>query len=99
MKEDIISKALLQFNVRDYIAAARVSGRAGMDPDVQLQAATLYEEVRRYRLTEPFMSNELASTLELVERTLYSEWFFLNHKHPRYPAYTNVRVLNWVLNT
>ena len=101
MKEDKIREALRSFSVQEYISASRVNGRHSdhMDLDVRARAAKLYAQICEFKSKEPFLSVELEVTLELAQRVLFSEWFLLNSEEPRYPAYTNVRVLNWVLGT
>ncbi|MBV9691178.1 MAG: hypothetical protein JO202_15880 [Ktedonobacteraceae bacterium] len=99
MKEDQIRNALRQLSVREYIGFSRSQGRASLDQELRHRAATLYEQIHWFRQKEPFTSKQLATTLDLAERVLFSEWFFLNHPEPRYPAYTNIHVLNWVLGT
>jgi tryptophan 2,3-dioxygenase len=97
--EDKIKAALNEFDVQEYIMASRTNGRANMDIDIRARAVKLYKQIQTFLVDEPFISRELEATLELTQRTLFSEWFLYNNKIPRYPAYTNVRVLNWVLGT
>jgi tryptophan 2,3-dioxygenase len=99
MKEDQIRIALRQFSVREYIGFSRSQGRASLDQELRHQAAMLYEQIHWFRQKEPFISKQLATTLDLADRVLFSEWFLLHHPEPRYPAYTNIHVLNWVLGT
>lgn len=99
MTEDRIRDLLGGFNVRHYIEQARAQGRGQVAPEERLVAASLYEKIAQFRREEKFISHELFVTLELAERTLFSEHFILNNPVPRYPAYTNVRVLTWALKT
>lgn len=99
MKEDRIVERLASFTPWQYITESRFNGRTSMNPDMKLAAATLYEQICRFRSQEVFISHEVDALLEMAERLFFSDWFLYNEPQPRYPAYTNVKMLNWVLGT
>lgn len=99
MKEDQMLAVLSQFNIGEYIQSARIRGRAQVTQETRARAVALYEQMQHFCVDQPFISKQLAAMLDLAGRVLFSEWFFANNPLPRYPAYTNIHVLNWVLGT
>lgn len=99
MKERTLHNELNKFNVRKYIEMARKNGRLGNTTQVNNGAVEIYEQIRDFRSTETFVSRDFDAVLSLAERVLFSDWFLANNPVPRYPAYTNIHVLNWVLGT
>lgn len=98
MREDAMRDALDAFSIQEYIEKTRVRGRRRVDKKIRRQAAELYGEIRAFRSMEKrLISAELDAELELAERTLFPEFFFANNEEPRYPAYGNIAVLDWVL--
>jgi tryptophan 2,3-dioxygenase len=98
MKEDVISKKLNDFDVRSYINSARATGRINVNPEERLIAASLYDEIGRFKNSGSEVSTELGITLEFAERALFSERFLHdNSNRPRYAAYTNLKILTWSL--
>ncbi|HLO66709.1 MAG TPA: tryptophan 2,3-dioxygenase family protein [Holophaga sp.] len=99
MKEDTFLRVLESFPPMDYLREAMAKGRQELPMAVRAHASELYERVTHYLHSEPFLSVETNLTLELASRVLFSEWFLARHPCPRYQAYTNIRVLNWALET
>jgi tryptophan 2,3-dioxygenase len=97
--EDAIRAALADFDVADYLVAARSQGRAELPSSLRHDAAVLYRRIVDYREHHSQISRTLDDILDLAQRFLSSEAFFDHTPVPRYRAYTNLSVLNWYLCT
>lgn len=99
MKEDRILMQLDELPPSVYIRENRRGGRMKVPAEVRAQACRLFEVITHHQQSEAFLSAETARIFEVASRTFFSDWFLARNPKPRYQAYTNVRVLNWALQT
>src|SRR5579871_2614978 len=94
MHEDAVWLQIDQFPLREYVHQARVRGVLLIDDSLKAAAARLHLDL----LNAPEkLSFELQETVELAKRFSFAPWFFAQNEKPRYQAYSNIRILNWVL--
>lgn len=90
----IIAEALRREPLGAYLQEVRELGRANLPPGTRAKMAALYRLLRALADTGPASSKSYDQTLLFAVDFLWAEHELCSNPKPRYPIYTNIRVLD-----